>query len=282
MVTPAFVPPARACDAHLHAFGSRSEYPLIANLRDEPPIATVEQCMELGASLGLERIVFVQPSGYGTDNRCQLDAAAAMGLDRARVVVALEDDVSEAELEPLSDRGVCGIRINVSPVEPYRPELIPDVAEQVRLMESHCRRLGWHLDFLFPDWLTSAFMPEFRKLQVPYTIAHLGMNRADAGVEAQGFQDLLELMSSGDRNCWVKFTASYRISQDAGYQDVVPMAQAAVQSASDRVLWGTDYPHLGFVGEDSVVHFNLLKDAAPDEADRTRILVTNPEELYGF
>lgn len=65
--------------------------------------------------------------------------------------------------------------------------------------------------------------------------------------------------------------------------DCTPMAQALIEAAPDRIIWGSDYPHLSFADKvGSVQLFNLLGDWAPDAATRQKILVDNPQRLFGF
>ena len=61
------------------------------------------------------------------------------------------------------------------------------------------------------------------------------------------------------------------------------MAQALIEAAPGRMIWGSDYPHLSFADRvGSIQLFNLLADWAPDEALRRRILVDNPAALFGI
>ena len=65
--------------------------------------------------------------------------------------------------------------------------------------------------------------------------------------------------------------------------DAAPMARALIEAAPDRLIWGSDYPHLSFADKVSSNQlFNLLADWAPDDATRRRILVDNPTALFGF
>jgi predicted TIM-barrel fold metal-dependent hydrolase len=153
---------------------------------------------------------------------------------------------------------------------------------RIARLASRCAELGWQLDFLTPGWLTAALMPTLRKLRVDFTLAHFGMFQAKEGVDHPGFRQLLELLRHGDRRCWVKLTGVYRMSATAGFADVAPMARALIEAAPDRLIWGSDYPHLSFADKvGSVALWNLLGQWA-DEATRRRILVDNPEELFAF
>jgi predicted TIM-barrel fold metal-dependent hydrolase len=111
----------------------------------------------------------------------------------------------------------------------------------------------------------------------------MGMFLAKDGPKQPGFQEFLGLLrDSGDR-CWVKFTGVYRMSVTPGFADAGPMARAIIETAPDRIIWGSDYPHLSFADKvGSVELFNLLGQWAPDAATRKKILVDNPQMLFGF
>lgn len=277
-----FVAPPLSCDAHFHVFGDKKRYPYgISKTRYEPPLVSISDYRKIADRFGIQRFVLVQPSSYGFDNSCQLDAVAEAGLSVARAVVDIEEDAPDSELERLHALGARGVRINVNPIEPETPGLSDRLVPRVKAIEDRCRAIGWHLDFLFPDWLTAEFMPHLRKLSVPYTIAHMGMNRGAKGVGAANFQKLLDTVRH-DSNCWIKLTAAYRISEHPDYDDVVEMGQAVVEAAPDRILWGSDFPHVSFTHHSTVKLFNLLGRYAPDEAVRNRILVDNPASFYEF
>ena len=280
---PAFRAPALSCDAHFHVFGDAGRYPARdPKLRYRPPFAPLEEYLRLAAELGFERFVFVQPSAYGRDNSCMLDAMRAVG-SRCRGIVDIDEDVPDEELSRLHALGVRGVRINVSPVHPPEPGLAARLIPRVRRFEARFEKIGWQLDFLLPGWLTAEMMPVLRALKVDYTLAHMGMFLARDGVKQPGFQQLLELLGQGERRCWVKLTGVYRMSQAPGFEDAAPLAKALVAAAPDRLIWGSDYPHLSFADKvGSTELFNLLAAWAPDEAARRKILVENPARLFGF
>jgi len=281
--TPAFRAPALSCDAHFHIFGDPQRYPARdPKLRYQPPFAPLSEYQELAAKLGFERFVFVQPSAYARDNACMLEAMREMG-GRCRGIVDIDEDTPEAELARLHAAGVRGVRVNVSPVHAPERGLAERLVPRVRRLESRLAELGWQLDFLLPGWLTAELIPVLRSLQVQFTLAHMGMFLARDGVSQSAFQQLLDLLKNGEGRCWVKLTGVYRMSQARGFVDAAPLARALIAAAPDRVIWGSDYPHLSFAGEvGSVELFNLLGAWAPDEATRRRILVDNPAKLYGF
>ena len=115
---PAFKAPPLSCDCHFHVFGAAERYPYGADLRYAPPSAPLEEYLTLSGRLGLERMVFVQPSAYGRDNTCMLDAMRAVG-GRARGIVDIDENTPDAEVARLHAARVRGVRINVSPVKQY-------------------------------------------------------------------------------------------------------------------------------------------------------------------
>jgi 2-pyrone-4,6-dicarboxylate lactonase len=270
------------CDAHFHVFGPAKRYPARdPNLRYPLPLAPLEDYRRLARQLGLERFVFVQPSAYGRDNSCMLDAMQE--TPHSRGIVDVEQNAPDAELARLHEIGVRGVRINVSPIHPPEPGLAAKLLPRIERLEARCAELGWHLDFLLPGWLTNELFTKLETLKVDFTLAHMGMFLAKDGVAQPGFQRLLGLLRNGDGRCWVKLTGVYRISQAPGFGDAAPMARALLEAAPDRILWGSDYPHLSFAGKVSAAElFSLLGSWAADDATRQAVLVGNPARLFAF
>ena len=280
---PDFKSPPAGCDCHFHVFGPAGRYPHNqADLRYAPPVAPVGDFLALARKLGIERFVFVQPSAYGRDNRCMPDAMREVGTN-CRGIVDIDENAPDAELERLNAVGVRGVRVNVPPVKPYEAGFAAKLLPRIERLAGRCAEIGWQLDFLTPGWLTSELMPALGKLSFDFTIAHFGMLPAKDGVKQPGFQALLELLRRDDRRCWVKLTGVYRMSVAEGFADVAPMARALIEAAPDRVIWGSDYPHLSFADKvGSIELWNLLGKWAPDQATRGRILVDNPQALFKF
>jgi predicted TIM-barrel fold metal-dependent hydrolase len=282
---PNFRAPPNSCDAHFHVFGPADRYPhggVNEKLRYEPPYAPLADYLELAKLLGIERFVFVQPSAYGRDNSCMLDAMREVGPARCRGIVDVDENAPDALLADMHKLGVRGVRINVSPVKPRQPGFSETMKPRIARLDARCAELGWMLDFLHPGWLTEELLPVFAKLRVPFSIAHMGMFLAKDGPQQAGFRKLLELARDSDR-AWIKFTGTYRMGTLPAMADVAPMARAVIAAAPDKIIWGSDYPHLSFADKvGSVQLFNLLGDWTSDEAVRRKILVDNPARLFGF
>jgi predicted TIM-barrel fold metal-dependent hydrolase len=117
-------------------------------------------------------------------------------------------------------------------------------------------------------------------------LGHLGYPRAGARdwIKSPAFAGLLALLAGG--RCWVKLTGPYRISgaADLPYEDVDAVAARLAQAAPGRLIWGSDWPHVMMkkpMPNDGAL-CDLLARWIPDAKTRTRILVENPMELYGF
>jgi len=279
---PLFKSPLNACDSHFHVFGSAQQYPYGTDLRYAPPHAPLSEYLQLAKHLGLTRFVFVQPSAYARDNRCMLDAMREVGVDYCRGIVDVHEDTELEELKALDALGVRGVRINVSPIHPYEDGLAAKLQKRVMTLHEKCQDLRWHLDFLLPGWLTHELMPILKSLKISFSMAHLGMNLAKDGVDAPGFRALMDLMNAGERNAYVKFTGIYRMSKVEGYTDADPLAKALIAQSADRIIWGSDYPHLSFAQHSSVTLFNLLHRWCENEEQKQLILSANPQRLFGF
>ena len=279
----AFTAPANACDAHFHVFGSPDKYPFGPDqLRYAPPLAPLSEYLQLAKHLGLTRYVFVQPSAYGRDNSCMLDAMKEVGTGACRGIVDIDADAPDSLLVEMDKLGVRGVRINYSPIHPMEPGLSKKMQPRIEKIAARCKEIGWHLDFLLPGWLTTEMIPFMKTLKIPFSMAHMGMNLAKDGVDAPGFKALLELVNHGDRLAYVKFTGTYRMSKVPNFTDADPMAKALIKAAPDRLIWGSDYPHLSFGENSSVELFNLLARWTDDEKVRKQILTDNPARLFGF
>ena len=281
--TPVFRAPPLSCDSHFHVFGPAEKYSYGSDLRYPPPLAPLDDYLALSRGLGFERFGFVQPSAYGRENTCMLDAMREVGTNACRGIVDLDENAPDAELARLNAAGVCGVRVNVNPIKPFEPGFSQTMLKRIERLNARCAEMDWMLDFLTPGWLTHELLPEMKKLRVPFTVAHMGMFLAEAGVNQPGFQAFLDFLRHGDKRCWVKLTGTYRMSITPGFADADAIAKALIETAPDRLIWGSDYPHLSFADKvGSVELFNLVARWAPDETTRHAILVENPARLFGF
>ena len=272
--------PKGSIDTHVHVF--EPGYALSPARGYTPPYSTLEDLRHLHATLGIERVVFTQPSIYGIDNSAILDAMSALHREtpeRARAVVALDMNFSDNDLEKMDRAGVRGVRLNTDN-KGGMPIAFDDIPE----LSARIKPFGWHLEFLFPGKDILELMPLFRALTVPMSIAHFAYQPAPAGVQARGFQALLELVRGG--NCWVKISGANRVSRGdlPPYDDVAPMAHALIEAGPGRIMWGTDWPHPNkyVVNPNDGDLVDAFGDWVGDEAKRQEIMVDTPAAFYRF
>ena len=272
--------PKGSVDTHVHVF--EPGYALSPARGYNPPHSTLNDLKHLHATLGIDRVVFTQPSVYGIDNSAILNASVALNNerpDRARSVVALDMTFSETDLASLDRLGVRGIRLNTDN-QGGMPIAFTDIPE----LCARIKPFKWHLEFLFPGKDILELMPVFESLTVPMSIAHFAYQPASAGLKAPGFQALLELARRG--NTWIKISGANRVSRGdlPPYDDVKPMALALVEAAPDHIMWGTDWPHPNKykVNPNDGDLVDALGDWITDSTLLQKILVDNPARFYRF
>jgi predicted TIM-barrel fold metal-dependent hydrolase len=276
--------PRGACDCHCHIFGPADRYPAVAPPGYSLPTGTPEDYLAMAGRLGFERRVFVQPVTYGADSACILDALRALGADTSRGIGGIpEKTVPDATLAEWHRLGLRGVRVNYTPYKPYEAGFGQTALPEVERAAALVRELGWTLDILAPGWLTMELLPHLDRMRVPFTLCHFGKFPARNGVGHPDFRKLLGYVGNGEGGCHVKIAAAYQVSERADCSDVAPLARALYEAAPDRILWGTDWPHIRHEDRgDAAALLDLFGSWFPDEADRRRILVANPARLYGF
>jgi predicted TIM-barrel fold metal-dependent hydrolase len=283
--------PAGATDCHMHVFGPVARYPWAPRRLYTPPDASIEQYTAMCAQVGLQRVVLVQPSVYGTDNRAMLDAMRGLGPLRCRGVAVIDASTPDADLHMMQEAGVRGARLSLTAL---------DVAEVARAREAvlplagRLASLGWHLQLILRAPMLGALASDFARLPVSVVIDHMGLPEAGRGLGQAGFGALLELLREG--HCWVKLSAAYRLAGEGGdLGGATTYARALAEANPRQVVWGTDWPHPGhrlvagnapadghFEDLDIGALLDLLHGSLPDEAAWRAVLVDNPARLYGF
>jgi len=272
---PSLVLPPKAVDAHAHVFGPATQYPYAANRLYTPPPVLLQDYLAMHRAVGFERGVLVQTGLYGNDNSFIVDAIKAHPT-RLRGIALIGEAITDAELRHLAEAGIRGFRVNRTAKTGLSFDVARGLAERVAAF-------GWHVQFLLDvedhpdlDTLLGSFATEV-------VIDHMGRPDPRRGVDAPGFQALIRLLRSG--RGWAKLSAPYRTSQqEPPYDDMTPFAQALVAAAPDRLVWGSDWPHV--LLERTMPNDGDLVDQiavwVPDAEVRRRILVDNAERLYGF
>ncbi len=273
---PAFPMPANACDSHVHVFDSATTYPSVRTPHYTLPDGNLDKLQRMAAALALKRFIIVQPSYYGTDNRCLLDALSAAGAC-ARGVAMVGESCTERELNAMHASGVRALRLDLFSRSDWpTAEIIAYIERSVR----QTRAIGWHVQFYTPGWVVRDLLPFLAGLDADFVIDHMGYMLESDGLTNADFDRLLEAIRGG--RGWIKLSAPYRLARDGNFDRLRPMARALTEAAPERMIWGSDWPHIPEGGRDTGALLNLLADWIPDPETRERILVHNPARLFGF
>ncbi|MES2958982.1 MAG: amidohydrolase family protein [Pseudomonadota bacterium] len=267
--------PPGACDCHVHIY--EDGYPLVASATFKPPHAPVPAYRDVQRALGLERAVLVQPTGYGFDNRCLLDALGQLG-DAARGVACVPADVSDAELQRLHSTGVRSVRYMMLAGSGGLLSW-----DSLATMAGRLAPLGWNINLQLDGRELPLRRALIDSLPGKVVIDHTGKFLEPVTVDDPAFRALQSLLDREGR--WVKLSAPYETSKlgPPHYGDVATLARALVRSHPERCLWASNWPHPNRTPLPSDAQMlALLSEWAPDAREREAILVHNPAEVYGF
>ncbi|WP_333668967.1 amidohydrolase family protein [Acinetobacter guillouiae] len=269
-----FKVPFGAVDTHAHVISDSSLYPFVNNRSYTPPPAPVSKYLKMLDELQMSFGVLIQISVYGTDNSYMLEVLKKYP-NKLRGVAVVSPEITDKELESMHQLGIRGLRINVLFGGGVSLAVMEKLADRIK-------DFGWHLEFLLDARDLPELMPKLIKLPVTGVIDHIGHFPVEAGLNNEGFTSLRRLVT--DHDYWVKLSGAYRISNKSEtYQDVKPFAQTLISDSPEHMLWGSDWPHVSqSETPNSGKLLNLLKDWAPDQETRNRILVSNPGFLYDF
>ena len=282
--------PAGACDTHTHIFGDPKRFPLDAHRVYTPEPASIKEMRAFHRALHTTRVIVVNPSIYGTDNSCTLDAIKQFG-SIARGVAVIGEKSTEADLDELHRGGIRGIRINLETVGQKDPAV---ARQNFQAFVDRIKGRKWQIEIYTRPTVIEAIKDQIAASPVPVVLDHFGGANAALGTQQPGFESLLGLLQPG--KIYVKISAPYRASKEApDYPEVTPLAKALIAANPERILWGSDWPHPATPVDgrpNSVITpltqvddgriFNLLPLWAPQPALRKTILVENPARLFGF
>jgi predicted TIM-barrel fold metal-dependent hydrolase len=269
--------PADSTDCHFHINGPYDRYPLSPGRSYSPPVADVPAYQAMARTVGIGRMVIVQPSTFGTDNSCTLDAVELLGHEKSRAVVVIDDSFDHDALEQMDAKGARGVRFNAVSGNGTPLDQLENLAARVA-------ELGWHIQFYTHGEQIAELAPLIRKLPVTVVLDHMAGVKSDRGTDSPEFRAAAGLMQSGQ--AYVKISGYRSSVQGFPYDDVAPLARGFIEANPDRCVWGSDWPHPSLFGEthmpDDGQLFDMLGAWAPSDQLRRKILVDNPARLYGF
>lgn len=266
--------PDGACDTHIHVFDPAMPVAATA-LGPGPDWARADAYRAIRDRLGLSRAVVVQPTAYGTNNSCTLAAIAELGSAQTRGIAVIDDGVTDTELRRLHERGIRGARFQMLPGGALPWAMLAPVAARIA-------PLGWIIQLQMDGRLFAEREEQIRKLPCRVVIDHTGKFLEPVTVLHPGFQALLRLLDRG--SVWLKLAAPYEVSRTGApdFADVAVIGRAAAVRFPERLVWASNWPHIGVAHPpDAVDLLEVLTGWVPETA-RWRMLVGNPAEIYGW
>lgn len=266
----------KRCDCHIHIISLRAEYPLASGRDYTPHEASVDEYRRIAKRLGLDRAVVIQPSIYGSDNACTREAILGSNA-QWRGIAVVNADCNENEIRALHEAGFRGVRFNL-----LRAQQSNDLGR----LESIGRLIapfGWHIEFAIrPDHLCE-IADRLTALPVHVAIDHMARLPPAVTSNSLTLKTTLKLLQSG--KVWIKLSGVYIVSQ-AGrpYDDLSGLAKVLVDERSDRLVWGTNWPHprRHLDETENVELLQVMERWGFDQSTRDAILVHNPARLYDF
>jgi len=221
----------------------------------------------------------VTPRNYFTDNRVTLDAIARLGLANTRGVAVLRDEVSDASLQALHQGGIRGIRFSL-----YTPANAAATFEMVEPLAARIKELGWHVQLHWTADQIAAHADMLKRIESTIVFDHMGRLPQPGGVSHPAHAIIRRLLDQG--RTWVKLSGPYldtQLGREGSYRDIDNVAQSWIAANPDRMVWGSDWPHPTEQEKpDDADLMDLLGRWTQDSAIIHKVLVTNPESLYGF
>jgi D-galactarolactone isomerase len=266
--------PENSTDCHIHIYDPRFQ-PVVTR----PSNATVQDYQLLQKRIGVTRVVIVTPRNYVTDNSVTLDAIRQLGAN-ARGVAVIRPSITDTELRNLDKGGIRGIRFTLSQSQPLVAVVSLDMIEP---LAKRIAALGWHVQLNMSAEQIVDNEAMLQRLPTSIVIDHMGKLPLPAGLDHPAYGVIQRLINQG--KTWVKISGAY-LNTKVGpptYSDATTIAKAYIKTAPERLVWGTNWPHPNQKEQpNDALLFDLLGEWVPGEMVRNRILVENPETLYGF
>lgn len=283
-----FAVPPGATDCAVHVFEPK-RFPYGQSRTYTPEPATVAELRQFLKALGLERVVVVQATPYGTDNACVVGSLRELGSG-ARGVATIDEETSSASLDEMHEAGVRGVRLSLNATSDaaLARRRLKMTVDQLR------SRKNWSLQISANAATYEVLRDELMALPLPLVVDHFGQVQVGKSVSQPGFSTILELVKSG--KAYVKFSNADTLAQRPDLSDLAPFASALLEANPQRIVWGTAWPHPtagaveGRKSTDLALHrqvddgrvMNMLPVWVPDASMRNAILVDNPARLYEF
>lgn len=277
--------PQRTWDSHMHVVDPH-KFPLDAKAQYTPHPHTIDDARAFYSQFDIQNMVFVQPSIYGNDNSCMLEALRQVGSKHGRAVVQFDpNNIDYDTLQSWHKIGVRGVRVNL--LSTGRVLTDDELRAELMLYAQHLRPFNWVIELFIPLKMAATLEKIVPYLGVKICIGHFGSIQLPEPYDPStaidlysfsGFESLINLMK-GDT--WVKMAGQYRISKDPQMRDLDHVGRELIKEASNRVVYATDWPHTRFDNIDSVPFIEKCYEWCGNETGLIeKLFRTNAEELW--
>lgn len=277
-----------ACDCHVHVIGPRERYRMLEGRPYTPAEADLHALRQHMSRLSLGRAVIVQPSVYGTDNRCLIDCMGAVpGIFRG--VAVLDREVTDDQLAAMTVKGIIGLRINL---ESTGAGNMAQAIDAIRYWASRLAGTGWHIQIYAGYQIINGVLAQLGVLPITLVIDHFGLIPPGLALEQLRVSQLYRRLASGD--VYVKLSGAYRVGVADDAERISGLAHALFAANLERVVWASDWPHTNREPGKLPTQVSAYRDVSPDLLARERsqwlstddiaykVLVENPARLYRF
>ncbi|EIJ69060.1 amidohydrolase family protein [Pasteurella bettyae] len=265
--------PNHTCDCHHHIFNRN--FPYTPEDTRDLPNATMDDFVQFKKYMGVERHILVQPSSYGVDNRCLIDALEKGGkLCRGEAVI--DESFTHKQLQDLADKGVVGIRFNFGAGNYASADNLLTLAERVH-------EFNWHIQIHAKADQLSELYPLLTKIKNPIIFDHYAQLKQPTAFKHPFWKQLLKLIDQ--QNCWVKLSGPYHTSTKTDFSDLEQITKEFLRIAPERLVWGSDWPHPNLTSShknmpDDRYFLALFNSWLGSDAMRQKIFVDNPTTFF--
>ncbi|QJP16864.1 amidohydrolase family protein [Starkeya sp. ORNL1] len=234
-------------DAHTHVWsGDVREYPWQPILAHVPPptiAAPVEMLLADMDSAGVDRVVLVQPSVYGWDNRYLMACLAAW--PQRFVGICLIDPRSTRPYDDLArwcgPGGCKGLRFNLIRQGDASWLAADERRPLFEAVAAHRLSLSFHMDI---DQAPVIAALAARYPSTPFIVDYLG-----AGIHGRtDAVSYLDLLAARENVCFKLLCVAEDARTPYPFADIIPFYSAVLERfGAARTMFGSDYPGVGTV-----------------------------------
>ena len=280
-------------DSHVHVWTAneehyprRSSYPIPSgfDIKDFPVAPShfpPETILKHATPVGVDRVVLVQMSFYGTDNSYMTDTIKRYPESFRGIGYVDPNDIDVGYgMATLLEQGVTGFRIVLESNAPDNWLQTTGYDSMFRAAAETRQSIGVLIN---PDGLDDVGRMANKHPDTIIVIDHMSRIGANGQIHKEDLQRACELAKY--KNIFVKISAFYALGRkEPPHTELIPMIRHFYDAyGADRLMWASDCPFqvVDEVYEDSISLVRDKLDFLSDE-DKDQILRGTAESVYFF